>query len=258
MRLLDFGAIIAFLGCGYYLLAGNDNARTAGVVFGCAAVALLFVFSTLEVNTFLYHYVPGLRAGGVSILWSMFALALIIGGIWKDVRAIRYVGLALFAVVAWKVLFSDLARLEQLYRIIAFIVLGIAGPERVVRLPEVPPGAGGQRRRRMTNHDAHDRSAVCCWDSRCRAWPPSRPTFRFSKEIDRGEAEQESILAVTFDSDVYAATRAGFPDLRIFDAAGQGSAVPGGKGHRAAHAHRADDVRQQGGLAATSRTTTST
>ena len=88
--------------CGYYLLAGNASARTAGIVFGSAALVLLFVFSTLEVNTFLYHYVPGLRAGGVSILWSVFALALISAGIWKDVRAIRYAGLALFAVVAWK------------------------------------------------------------------------------------------------------------------------------------------------------------
>ena len=125
MRLLDFGAIIAFLCCGYYLLAGNTNARTAGVVFASAAVALLFVFSTLEVNSFLYRFVPDLRAGGVSILWSVFALALIIAGMWKDVRAIRYIGLALFAVVAWKVLFFDLGRLDQFYRIIAFIILGV-------------------------------------------------------------------------------------------------------------------------------------
>ncbi len=125
MRLLDFGAIIAFLGCGYYLLAGNTNARSAGVVFGSAAVALLFVFSTLEVNTFLSQYFNGSQAGGVSVVWSIFALALIIAGMWKDVRAIRYVGLALFAVVAVKVLFSDLARLGQLSRIIAFILLGI-------------------------------------------------------------------------------------------------------------------------------------
>jgi uncharacterized membrane protein len=125
MRLLDFGAIIAFLCCGYYLLAGDTNARTAGVVFASAAVALLFVFSTLEVNSFLYRFVPDLRAGGVTILWSVFALALIIAGMWKDVRAIRYVGLALFAVVAWKVLFFDLGRLDQFYRIIAFIILGV-------------------------------------------------------------------------------------------------------------------------------------
>ena len=42
--------------------------------------------------------------------------------------------------------------------------------------------------------------------------------FHFSKDVDR-TGQQESILAVVFDSDVYAATRHGFPDLRIFDAA---------------------------------------
>jgi uncharacterized membrane protein len=125
MRLLDFGAIIAFLCAACYMLAGNLSARAARAAFGATALTLLFVFTTLETNTFLWHYVPGLRAGGVSILWSIFALALIIAGIWRDTRAMRYVGLALFAVVAWKVLFLDLARLDQLYRIIAFIVLGM-------------------------------------------------------------------------------------------------------------------------------------
>ena len=42
-------------------------------------------FPALEVNTFLGTYVPGLRPGGVSILWSVFALALILPGIWNDV-----------------------------------------------------------------------------------------------------------------------------------------------------------------------------
>jgi hypothetical protein len=125
MRLLDFGAVIAFLACGYYLMTGKSNARNQGVVFGSMALALLFVFSTLEVNTFLEHFVTGSEAGGVSILWSVFALGLITFGMWRGVRAVRYVGLALFAVVAWKVLFRDLVALDQLYRIVAFIVLGL-------------------------------------------------------------------------------------------------------------------------------------
>ncbi len=130
MRLLDFGAMIAMLGGCYFLLraaSGQSNVRPAACVFGAAAVALLFIFLTLEVNTFLSHYVPGLRAGGVSILWAVFALALVIGGMWKDVRPVRYVGLALFAVVGGKVLLSDLAELEQIYKIVACIILGVVG-----------------------------------------------------------------------------------------------------------------------------------
>ncbi len=125
MRLLDFGAIIAFLYCGFRLLVGNVQARQAGKVLGCAALALLFVFLSLEVNTFLGHYVEGLRPGGVSILWSLFAVGTLLGGIWKNVPGLRYVALVLFAVVAWKVFFFDLAHLDQIYRIVAFAVLGL-------------------------------------------------------------------------------------------------------------------------------------
>jgi uncharacterized membrane protein len=107
------------------LLAGDINARSARLTLGWLAVALAFAWSTLELNTFLYHFVPGLRAGGVSILWSLFALGLILTGIRKGIQALRFVGLGLFSVVVWKVFFWDLAELEQLYRIIAFIILGM-------------------------------------------------------------------------------------------------------------------------------------
>ena len=45
--------------------------------------------------------------------------------------------------------------------------------------------------------------------------------FRFAKDVDRGAAKEESILAVALDGDVYAAARPGFPDLRIFDRQGR-------------------------------------
>jgi uncharacterized membrane protein len=58
-------------------------------------------------------------------LWSLFALGMIITGIAKNNRELRYLGLGLIAVVTWKIFFNDLARLDQLYRIIAFILLGV-------------------------------------------------------------------------------------------------------------------------------------
>src|SRR5207248_6886478 len=100
-------------------------------VAGSAALVLLFVFLSLEVNTFFAFFVPGSQpgagsqAGAVSILWTLFAISCLLGGIWTDARALRYTALGLFAVVGWKVLFSDLARLDPLYRIVAFISLGV-------------------------------------------------------------------------------------------------------------------------------------
>jgi uncharacterized membrane protein len=125
LRLLDFGAVIAFFGFTWTLLARRATVKQVAAGFGFAALALLFVYLTLEANSFLYHFVPGLRSGGVSIVWSLFALALILRGISRHVRVLRYLGLGLFAVVAWKVFFVDLATLDQFYRIIAFIVLGV-------------------------------------------------------------------------------------------------------------------------------------
>jgi uncharacterized membrane protein len=129
-RLLDFGAIIVFFAFATRLLMSQAKAdpviaRQAGVAMGIAGVGMLFLYSTLELNSFLKQYVENLRSGGISILWTLFALAFLLRGIGQNIKAMRYVGLALFGIVTWKVFFVDLARLDQLYRIVAFIALGV-------------------------------------------------------------------------------------------------------------------------------------
>ena len=125
MRLLDFGAIIAFFGIAYACIHDRKRDFDAAVIFGLLGMGTLFTFLTLELNTFLSVYVPGLRSGGVSILWSIFAFSWLLQGIWRNVRPLRYAGLSLFAIVIWKVFFRDLAQLDSFYRIIAFIILGV-------------------------------------------------------------------------------------------------------------------------------------
>ncbi|MFM8934073.1 MAG: DUF2339 domain-containing protein, partial [Gemmataceae bacterium] len=125
MRLVDFGAIIGFLLMAFRLLSGDKNAEFARRMAGTAALILLFIFLTLEVNTFLSHFLQGSQAGGVSILWSLFALGCLLGGLWRNQKDLRYLALTLFAVVGGKVFFSDLAQLDPIYRIIAFMILGV-------------------------------------------------------------------------------------------------------------------------------------
>lgn len=125
MRMMDFGVIIGLLGFAVYLLVGDTSARNVRVLLSGLSVALAFVWLTLELNTFLTHFVPGLRAGGISILWSVFALALIFYGIKRKTGALRYLGLGLFAIVVWKVFWRDLAELDPVYKIVAFIFLGL-------------------------------------------------------------------------------------------------------------------------------------
>ncbi len=125
LRVLDFGLTAAFFLMGYRLLAGNANTRQTQLVMGCAGLGLAFVASTLEVHTFLHHFLPGLRAGGVSIWWTLFALGMVLRGIRRNVKPLRLAGLALFTLVACKVFFSDLERLNEIYRVVAFILLGV-------------------------------------------------------------------------------------------------------------------------------------
>ncbi len=125
MRLIDFGAIVGFFGGAYSLMAGKEHSQQIRQNLGFASLAMLFIYLTLEVNSYLHSFYPGLRAGGVSILWALFALTLIVRGITQQLSPLRYIGLLLFAIVSCKVFFVDLAQLDQLWRIVAFVVLGI-------------------------------------------------------------------------------------------------------------------------------------
>ena len=124
-RTFDFGIVIVFLAAATALVPRRTDDGPMATFLGLAAVAMLFVFLTLETNTALGHYVPGLRAGGISMLWSLFAISLLLTGIGRDLKTLRYLGLSLFGIVVWKVFFVDLVTLDAFYRIIAFMVLGV-------------------------------------------------------------------------------------------------------------------------------------
>jgi uncharacterized membrane protein len=125
MRTLDFGAIAVFFYLARSGVRSAPNVPHAETIGGWLVLGLAFVFLSLELNTFLSHFLPALRPGGISILWSLYALGLILGGIHKNIRSLRYAGLGLFSVVALKVFFVDLASLDPFFRIIAFIPLGL-------------------------------------------------------------------------------------------------------------------------------------
>ncbi|MCS7305491.1 MAG: DUF2339 domain-containing protein [Thermoguttaceae bacterium] len=126
MRLLDLVAVVGFLTWTFIAMRKvPENIRQARTLFAVLALGMLFLFLTVELNSFLYAYRPEFRAGGISILWTLFALNFVLVGIWKDCRELRLAGLVLFAIVAGKVFLVDLAHLEQIYRIIAFLVLGV-------------------------------------------------------------------------------------------------------------------------------------
>lgn len=125
MRILDFGAVIGMLVYFWKKADDREYGREFRQFMGWASVTLLFIFATCEVNTILYRFIPGFRSGGMSIVWSVFALGLVFQGIRTVCKSARYAGLMLFFTVVVKVFLVDLALLEPIWRIVAFVILGI-------------------------------------------------------------------------------------------------------------------------------------
>jgi len=73
----------------------------------------------------LLFIVNQFQAYTISVLWSLFALILLIIGFKNSFRILRLHGLAIFCLAIAKVFFVDLNNLEPIYRILSFILLGI-------------------------------------------------------------------------------------------------------------------------------------
>lgn len=125
LRALDFALVIAM----FYVIWRVMSSRKSWIpaaVFGYWAMFLVLLYSTLELNSFMYFRLREFQHGGISVLWSLFAMAFVGAGIRKDLKLMRYTGLALFAVVAVKVPVLDLASMELFYRMLAFLVIAAA------------------------------------------------------------------------------------------------------------------------------------
>lgn len=62
----------------------------------------------------------------LSTLWLLYALTLLILGVWKKSTAVRWQSLGLLGIVIIKVFLFDLSFLDRFYRIMSFLLLGVA------------------------------------------------------------------------------------------------------------------------------------
>jgi hypothetical protein len=67
------------------------------------------------------------RAGqmSVTVIWGVYAVGLLVIGFWRRVRALRLAGLGLFALAAAKLVLVDLTGMQDIYRIVSFVALGL-------------------------------------------------------------------------------------------------------------------------------------
>jgi uncharacterized membrane protein len=61
----------------------------------------------------------------VSVLWAVYASALLAAGFWRQEAALRWLAFALYGLTVAKLLAFDMSMLQEFHRIIAFFVLAV-------------------------------------------------------------------------------------------------------------------------------------
>jgi uncharacterized membrane protein len=112
-------------------------ARIFQIVLLVVALIMLWFLLTVETYTYFaaraalqktaegYQHEHWLGQMALSVLWSIYAAVLAAVGFVRRSPAIRWAALSVFALTVVKVMLVDIAVLQQLYRIIAFLVLGL-------------------------------------------------------------------------------------------------------------------------------------
>ena len=98
----------------------NDSAALFSVW-----AALLFIVLNIETAAFFHEYLPAARFAALSVLWTVFAVVLMIKGIRGNISLLRKVSFALFLITILKVFFFDMSNVSTPYRIVSFIILGL-------------------------------------------------------------------------------------------------------------------------------------
>jgi uncharacterized membrane protein len=131
------GLLVTLTLLGYARLIGRtpglpaDQTRPFAFTFAGAGLVALLLLLSAEVSSFCWDVVAdharAERAGAmaVTLVWSVYAIALLVVGFWKLTRPLRLAGLALFGLAALKLVAIDLTFLRDVYRIVSFLVLGL-------------------------------------------------------------------------------------------------------------------------------------
>lgn len=127
-------------GCGLFgclaacwFLAGrfrsvHGMAPLAGTVrtwLAAGAGLLGFAVLNIEIWHFCHQFLPEAKAAGLSILWTLYSIALIITGFRFRNTACRVISLVLLSGTILKVFLVDMAGVETPYRILSFFILGL-------------------------------------------------------------------------------------------------------------------------------------
>ena len=95
---------------------------------------LLFVFTWISLNVRFFFHGADLSVGittnaetyAYSVVWLLLGITLLVLGVWKQDKMIRYASLAIMILTVGKVFLHDASELEGLYRVFSFLGLGVS------------------------------------------------------------------------------------------------------------------------------------
>ena len=108
--------------------------RSLSPVFSLLGLVLVFWLINVEIIDF---FSPGpyfefsmerqlARDLAMSVAWGLYGIVLLVLGLWKKVRPLRFLSLGFLVLTVAKVFLYDLSALEGLYRILSFLGLGVS------------------------------------------------------------------------------------------------------------------------------------
>jgi uncharacterized membrane protein len=101
----------------------NENVKVA--FDGLLYTTIIWVLSAEMITWLSILQYPETFKLGLSILWGVYALVLIVLGIWKKKKHLRIGGIGLFAVTLAKLFLYDIAGLNTISKTIVFLSLGL-------------------------------------------------------------------------------------------------------------------------------------
>ncbi len=108
------------------LMTGRLSERSLSLFFETIAYTFTFIVASCELlNLMGQLHIPDGTKLGLSILWGVYALSLIVIGIARDKKHLRIVAFVLLAVTLAKLFLYDIADLDTIPKTILFVTLGI-------------------------------------------------------------------------------------------------------------------------------------
>lgn len=109
----------------------EDVVESGAAVFHWCGWLYLIVILSAEPAAYCWETISDLSRAqwmarmSVSVVWAISATVTLVVGFWRKWRTVRLGALGLFGATAIKLVAMDLSGIEQIYRIISFVVLGV-------------------------------------------------------------------------------------------------------------------------------------